>query len=81
MSTKSGVMYRKALQFKKLVSELSIKHYCHEDDQKTYIQIVDGIFHGIFRDEVDGEDIILCSDSSPCEYQTNGDGEPIDDDN
>lgn len=81
MSTKSGVMYRKALQFKQLVSEISIKHYSDEDDQKTYTQIVEGIFNGIFRDEVDGEDIILCSDSSPCEYQTNGDGEPIDNDN
>jgi len=74
MPTKSEVIYQRALQFKQLVSEISIKHYA--DDPAIYPTIVEGIFREVFRDEIDGEDI-LCSDSSPCEYQTDEDGEPL----
>ena len=42
MSTKSEVVYQRALQFKQLVSEISIKHYV----------IVEGIFDEVFRDEI-----------------------------
>jgi hypothetical protein len=72
MSTKSEVVYQRALRFKQLVTEISIKHYEHE----RYVEIVKQIFEDVFRDEIDGEDV-LCSDSSPCEYQTDEDGEPL----
>ena len=76
MPTKSEVIYQRALQFKQLVSEISIKHYA--DDPAIYPTIVEGIFREVFRDEMTliDEDI-LCSDSSPCEYQTDEDGEPL----
>jgi len=73
MPTKSEVVYQRALQFKQLVSEISIKHYA--DDPAIYPTIVEGIFREVFRDEIDED--VLCSDSSPCEYQTDGEGEPL----
>mgnify|MGYP003684217793 FL=1 len=49
MSTKSEVVYQRALQFKQSVSDINIKHYV--DDPKIYPTIVDGIFDEVFRDE------------------------------
>jgi len=40
MSTKSEVVYQRALRFKQLVTEISIKHYEHE----RYVEIVKQIF-------------------------------------
>ena len=52
MPTKSEVIYQRALHFRQLVSEISIKHYSDEDDQKTYVQIIEAIFTDVFRDEI-----------------------------
>ena len=54
MPTKSEVVYQRALQFKQLVSEISIKHYA--DDPAIYPTIVEGIFREVFRDEIDEEE-------------------------
>jgi hypothetical protein len=48
MSTKSEVVYQRALRFKQLVTEISIKHYEHE----RYVEIVKQIFEDVFRDEI-----------------------------
>ena len=88
MPTKSGVLYQRVLYVKQLVKDISIKHY----EQDRYREIVDEIFSRNigsvdeykgsrikWRDTEEEEDI-LCSDSSPCEYQTDEDGEPLADD-
>ena len=85
MPTKSDVMYQRVLYVKQLVKQISIKHY----DQVRYAEIVEEIFNRNigsideykgsrikWRDTEEDEDI-LCSDSSPCEYQTDEDGEPL----
>jgi hypothetical protein len=51
MPTKSEVIYQRALHFRQLVSEISIKHYV--DDPKVYPSIVDAIFDDVFRDEIE----------------------------
>jgi hypothetical protein len=51
VSTKSEVIYQRALQFQQLVKEISIKHYAN--DQTTYAHIIDAIFSDIFRDEIE----------------------------
>ena len=51
MPTKSEVVYQRALHFRQLVSEISIKHYV--DDPKVYPSIVDAIFDDVFRDEIE----------------------------
>ena len=74
MPTKSGVLYQRVLYVKQLVKEISIKHY----EQDRYREIVDEIFsRNIGSGNEYDEDVVLCSDSSPCEYQTDGDGEPL----
>ena len=50
MPTKSEVVFQRALHFRQLVSEISIKHYV--DDPKVYPSIVDSIFDDVFRDEI-----------------------------
>ena len=50
MPTKSEVVFQRALHFRQLVSEISIKHYV--DDPKVYPSIVDAIFDDVFRDEI-----------------------------
>ena len=50
MTTKSEVVFQRALHFRQLVSEISIKHYV--DDPKVYSSIVDAIFDDVFRDEI-----------------------------
>ena len=82
MPTKSEVMYQGVLYTKELIKEISIKHY----DQARYAEIVDEIFNKVFLcDAVDRvgleksvkAQVILCSDNSPCEYQTDEEGEPL----
>ena len=87
MPTKSGVLYQRVLYVKQLVKDISIKHY----EQDRYREIVDEIFSRNIGsvDEYDDDCIkeisikhkdVFCSDSSPCEYQTDEDGEPLADD-
>ena len=46
MPTKSEVVYQRALHFRQLVSEVSIKHY----EQKRFAEIVNDIFNEVFKD-------------------------------
>ena len=74
MPTKSDVMYQRVLYVKQLVKQISIKHY----DQARYVEIVEEIFsRNIGSGNEYDEDVVLCSDSSPCEYQTDEDGKPL----
>ena len=88
MPTKSGVLYQRMLFVKQILKDIPIKHY----DQARYAEIVEEIFSrnigliGEYDDDcIKGISIkhkdVFCSDSSPCEYQTDEDGEPIDHDN
>ena len=80
MPTKSDVMYQRVLYVKQILKDIPIKHY----DQARYAEIVEEIFSrniGSGNEYDIVKDVVLCSDSSPCEYQTNKDGEPIDHDN
>ena len=87
MPTKSGVLYQRMLFVKQILKDIPIKHY----DQARYAEIVEEIFSrnigliGEYDDDCIKEISIkhkdvFCSDSSPCEYQTDGDGEPLADD-
>ena len=51
MPTKSEVVYQRALQFRQLVSEVSIKHYA----QGQFSDIVHEIFSDIFKDEIEAD--------------------------
>ena len=74
MPTKSDVMYQRVLYVKQILKDIPIKHY----DQARYVEIVDEIFdRNIGPGDEYGNQVTLCSDSSPCEYQTNEDGEPL----
>ena len=85
MPTKSDVMYQRVLYVKQILKDIPIKHY----DQARYVEIVEEIFNRNigsideykgsrikWRDTEEEEDI-LCSDNSPCEYQTDEDGKPL----
>ena len=73
MPTKSEVMYQRVLYTKELIKEISIKHY----DQARYVEIVEEIFSRNIGLENEYDEDVLCSDSSPCEYQTDEDGKPL----
>jgi hypothetical protein len=73
MSTKSEVIYQRVLFIKQILKDIPIKHY----DQARYTEIVEEIFSRNIGLENEHDEDVLCSDSSPCEYQTDEDGEPL----
>ena len=73
MPTKSDVMYQRVLYVKQILKDIPIKHY----DQARYVEIVEEIFSRNIGLENEYDENIFCSDSSPCEYQTDEDGEPL----
>jgi len=55
MPTKSEVIYQRALHFRQLVSEVSIKLY----EQKRFAEIVNDIFNDVFKDEVSNSYLVV----------------------
>ena len=53
MPTKSEVVYQRALHFRQLVSEVSIKHY----EQKRFAEIVNDIFNEVFKDDIRDDEL------------------------
>ena len=51
MTTKSEVVFQRALHFRQLVSEVIIKHY----EQKRFAEIVNDIFNDVFKDEIEAD--------------------------
>ena len=73
MPTKSGVLYQRMLFVKQILKDIPIKHY----DQARYVEIVEEIFSRNIGLENEYDEDVLCSDNSPCEYQTDEEGEPL----